>query len=761
MLGEGLAISLWDRNPANLVAFQPKVMLNVMQAVPMYGGHFIYPGTLKVFFGYRLADGTLIQNTQPIDITINDDSASPTEPTDNPTPPPVVDTKPVDAVGFLSLPELKNYTFTSEETKTLPGMSAESACNGTVAKEDQIDRLALVALFYQNGCYTDGRYNHNDYSVERGIVSDAKNQSQFEAYRIHEPSHKATEFLGSQHVVYYRFPTQEDYTIYLFDGNTINKVVQVSASQIDTNQLIKVENLTVSNIKNSATYLFVPSSQRVSTFTELSSGIEGARVNHIALGDILKYRYTVNGRPFDTKLDFNYGPNAHQNVYSLTRQFFLVSKSSGQLGIVWQDKDDASIQVTWLGNELNSQETVELPYSSDIDLVAATSDETDNFYYLTIQRGEGTTDNTARTATFYKVNAAGQELLRKTLDTSSTGLNMVTFGNSNVASLKYLNGKLGLIVGRQMHRSDDGLNHQGAIAVVFDANTLEMVKNWGQTSGHSFESILATNSKGEFVGVDLGDNYPRGVHLHQFTQDDNHSQVVYTFKTQHGTTPNSPAGVGYPVYSEISGGGTTYYQWSNDNRTYTELGGVIEANNGYTVIFAGEATPDGRALDNARVGEYLNDPRNIGLIQVRTDFENASSAGWSVVTDDLVKTRGVTETGGFYTFGGGWSEQRNTGIVWLTHYQDKNQENVSRLKAVKLHDGNLLLLWEKWTPDYYVNTYAMKVDEVGNPLTEAMELGTQVRLNRRDEIWQFGNQVYLIAGDQQERKLELIVLKLE
>ncbi len=671
------------------------------------------------------------------------------------------------ACNALSLPDLVNYSFVSQETKNLPGLSTEAACNGTITTDDQLGRLALASLFYFNGCYTDGRYNNNDYSVELGVVSDTGNQLQIEAYRIHEPARKATEFLGSQHGVYYRFPTQEDYTVYRFDGNTINKVVQVPAVQIDTSQFIKIDNLTVSNIKNSATYLFVPSSQRLSAFTELAPGIEGARVNRTALGDVLKYRYTVNGRPFDTKLDFNYGPNSFQNVYSLTRQFFLVSNSNGQPGMVWQDKEDASIQVTWLGSELSSQETLDLPFSADADLAAATADGDGNLYYLMIQRGSGVNNggaDIARIATLYKVSATGQELLRKTLDTSSAGLNMVSFGDSNVASLKYLNGKLGLMIGRQTHRTDDGLNHQGGIAVVFDANNLELVKNWGQTSGHSFESILTTNSNGEFVGIDLGDNYPRGVHLHKFTENDKYSRVVYTYKTQHGTTPTSPAGVSYPVYSDISDGGTTYYQWSNDNRTYTELGGVIDANNGYTVIFAGEATADGRALDNARVGGYLNDPRNIGLIQVRSDFENASGASFtnpSVVSDDLVKTIGIPETGGFYTFGGVRSEQRNTGIVWLTRYQDKNQENVSRLKAVKLSDGNLLLLWEKWTADAYVNTYAMKVDEGGNPLTEAVELGSQVRLNRRDDVLQVGNRVYLIAGDKQERKLELIVLQLD
>jgi hypothetical protein len=396
------------------------------------------------------------------------------------------------------------------------------------------------------------------------------------------------------------------------------------------------------------------------------------------------------------------------------------------------------------------------------DLAAATADGDGNIYYLTIQQGSGTDTGTdiARTATLYKYNSTGQALAQQTLDTSKEGLNIVTFGSSNSASLQYLEGKLGLIVSRQMHKANDGLNHQGAIAVVFDSNSLNVLKNFGQTSGHSFENVLTTNLMGEFIGIDLGDNYPRGINLHKFNSTNLNSQVVYTFKTQHGTTPASPAGVTYPAYPEISTATTQYYQWSNDNRIYTELGGVINGAFGYTVVFAGEATTDGKALDNSKVGNYLNDPRNIGLIQVKHNFENFAGTEWNEVPDGLVNTQGVSETGGFYTFGGKWSKQRNTGVVWLTHYQDKTQENVSRLKTVKLDNGNLLLLWEKWTPTKYVNTYAMLVSEVGAPLSEAVELGTQVRLNRRDDVWQAGNQVYLVAGNPAEQKLELVVLKL-
>jgi hypothetical protein len=73
--------------------------------------------------------------------------------------------------------------------------------------------------------------------------------------------------------------------------------------------------------------------------------------------------------------------------------------------------------------------------------------------------------------------------------------------------------------------------------------------------------------------MDLGDNYPRGVHVHQFPTpgDTRKGRVVYGFKTRHGTTAASPDGTEYPKYDEISTADTTFYKWSNDNGVYTEI----------------------------------------------------------------------------------------------------------------------------------------------------------------------------------------------
>ena len=168
--------------------------------------------------------------------------------------------------SFYKLPELIRYEFSVQETKSLPGNSTEAGtgwnCAGIIEEEDKIGSIALVSLFYQNGCYTDGRYNHNNYQVERGVVHDIEDKFQFQSYKIYEPLSKATEFLASEHAVYYKFPSKEDYIVYTFENDTFSKVIEVPASEIITNEFIKLEELTVSRIEGSRIYVFVPSTQQ-------------------------------------------------------------------------------------------------------------------------------------------------------------------------------------------------------------------------------------------------------------------------------------------------------------------------------------------------------------------------------------------------------------------------------------------------------------------------------------------------------------------
>ncbi len=665
-----------------------------------------------------------------------------------------------------TLPDLASFSYSEKESALIKGdQSTEKAgaipgCTGTISPSDTLQRIALVAIFSKTRCYTDADNSNGDYKVSRGELVSSNGAISLTAYRISEPSRKAKNAVGSPHAIYYKFPTQEAYTIYELSGGSLDKVAQISASEVSLTDFIQVSNLTASDIKGSKTYAFVPSKQKLNLFTELATGVEGARLASTGVGDVLRYRYTVTGTPFDTVADYTGGPSSAANRYGQNRKYFLLGPHDSKLGLVWQDQSSAEINLTWLAKDRLSATHAKLSTTSGEVLAAATSDASGNVYYLTIELGDGS-PNTARAVTLFKADSAGKQLVKVTPDASkSGGMNMVSFAsslvkNSYAGTMRVSGGKLALMLGRKMHQAGDGLNHQGGIAVIFDASTMGLIKSHGQTSGHSFGNVMMVNKSGKFVGIDLGDNYPRGINLHRFDESSRLSRVVYTFKTRHGKSAANPAGKSFPKYDAASAGGTTYYQWSNDNDTYTELGGVVQTAKGYLVVFIGEMAP----LDNSKVGKSLNVPRNVGFVLVREDFQSAKKTARNIVPDDLVLSSGAEEKGGFYDFQGKWNDQRNKGISWLTHYQTTDQ-NATRLHAAPLPGGQVMLLWEMWDASAYKGTYALKIDHDGKAKGAAVSLGKRVRLGRRDEaLVSASGEVILPSGDKTNKKLELLVVE--
>lgn len=661
----------------------------------------------------------------------------------------------------LSVPDQRVFSFVSQQKAVLPGQSQERQGNGSagpIKDADRIGDLAVVSLFYQNSCYTDGRYNNNDFPVERGYVTDAGGSARFPAFRVSPPQRKFTNFLASRHALSYRFASAEDYTVYRLSQGLVTPAVRIPAGGIKAGADTLIRELTVSELAASETYVFVPDSKGLSAFTAVAPGVEAARVWKSDAFSLFQFNYRLKASLFDTDSGFPYGPASHQNCYSYRRQFYGVTDAAGAPGVVWQDTANLTVSVTWFGAGLQTPNTVALANERKELLGAACCAPDGTLYYLTFEAGSGVQDGRARTMGVYRAGADGKPLASGKLDTSAAGLNAVSFGDY-VTSMAWSDGRIGVMCGRTMHRSADGLNHQGGIAFVLDAGTLALIRNLGQTSGHSFDSVITAEKDGWFSGVDLGDNYPRGINLNRFDGAGKKSAVVYTFKTEHGSTPASSAGRTYPAYAEISGGGKTFYKWSNDNRTYTELGGLVKGAEGYTVVFAGEASPEGRCLDNARTGSYLVDPRNVGVVLVREDFWNVAGLKDTLIPPGLVLTKGVEEKGGFYTFGGTWSPQNDSGVVWLTDYRDKDRENASRIKTVGLEDGTILVLWEKWNATAYVSTHMVRIDPYGRRLSAVTDLGPGVRLGRREEPVASGSRVYLFGGDKVTSSLQLFAIE--
>ena len=144
------------------------------------------------------------------------------------------------------------------------------------------------------------------------------------------PGTTASGFLASGTGVYYKFPTQEDYTAYKLEGTVVSKLLEIPAASIDLDNFVKVTDGTkilvatreplqlaaVSPIP--VTVFFVPSSQTVSAYHPLGTGVEGARIKTTTLGDLNIYRYDVTGTPYDTRTGFNYGPSSREQSLRAT-----------------------------------------------------------------------------------------------------------------------------------------------------------------------------------------------------------------------------------------------------------------------------------------------------------------------------------------------------------------------------------------------------------------------------------------------------------
>src|SRR5690606_12854442 len=117
----------------------------------------------------------------------------------------------------------------------------------------------------------------------------------------------------------------------------------------------------------------------------------------------------------------------------------------------------------------------------------------------------------------------------------------------------------------------------------------------------------------------------------------------------------------------------------------------------------------------------------------------------------------------FYTFTGGLEPQRNVGVRWLTNGDDPDSENASRLKAGRMRDDRILLVWERWSRTDYVDTNFMVIDDLGNtviPATSIGSLGTPYRLPRSDDALMFGGRLVIVTGNASTSAVDVLAFEL-
>jgi hypothetical protein len=636
------------------------------------------------------------------------------------------------------------FQFTASTEKIFKGSEATECDHGSgtnVPKDGIIGEIALLSSFYQNGCYTNAKYSHQDWKVENGTLESSDGRS-FTAYRIYPPAVKATSFHAGDKEVYIRSAKTGDLKLYSFDGTSFSKVTNARATsgQIAVTQgVFAPTGIAADRLQEPMIYMFDLEDARLSAWPLLPGSSEQVVGATLASGvdfTLSARRFSVSGRPFAPESDWDISPDDWGSNYGIPKKFFAVARSDGKEGVVWQDEQTSDVYMTWLASDLLSSETKKIS-SGNYHLLAAASDGENGMVLIKLSKSAPSDKSQGMDARAIKIHSStGAEVLTKILETSKGKMNIHKYHSSGASMVwDTVAKKIGLVLARLYTKASDGLNHQGGSAFIFDAETLELASTpYGQTSGHSFANSLVLAANSTFLGMDLGDNYPRGIHVWGFKSNGERlgDQLVYKFKTKHGTTATSPAGQSYNEYTEISGGGTTYYKWSNDNNVYTEIAhdGLVVLDDAILVFFAGEQPP----LDNSKVGAVMNVPRNLGFVKIGRDLSKTE-----------ILSSGQTSAGGFYTFGGSWSKQENKGINFLTSYTSTD-ECVSRPKTVRISNGRILLLWELWSKDSYVKSQAMVVDDSGTVIQQAFDIGYPLRLPVADNIVIINGKAVAYAG---------------
>ena len=661
-------------------------------------------------------------------------------------------------LNFQKLAELERASFQLQESKVLLGGSPQpgeekSLDERELAEEDRIEDLGIVAQWKDKGAWTSEEYCHRQYLAEIGTVT--LGQQTYQGWRLSGPQEKATKFLATHHIACFRFEERQDYQIYEVKAGLLTLVSNVAKREIKRRDFTPIPAIDVSLISEPRTYVVIPTTQEDPIFQipRLASEIQGATLLNTSKVELSVLEYKLAGTPFDTILGFPHGPGSHQNQYSCCRRFFLIHHELGGLGIIWQEPESFEVHLSWLGQDFLQHYQTTLKLGRSEKLLAVCMGTKGEIYAL---GGQSTgraefKDRSTKKATLYRFNRTGELEQKRNLMTGKNSLNVTHFGNYP-HSLALSGNHLALILSRQMHQSPDGKHHQGAISVIFDASTLDLIKNHGQTSGHSFDNVLSVDSRGNFLALDLGDNFPRGLHLHRFDQNKRHSRVVSTFKTAHSSDNKGGRVKPYP---EASLPDQTRYQWSNDNSCYTELGGVLEIELGNVVVFAGEKSPSGQVLDNSRATSRHADPRNLALVVVAKDFHSVPKKKGMQIPPGIIISEGPAETGGYYSFTGKWMPQNHSGIVWLTDYTNKETQNASRVKTVLLADKSIIILWEEWTATSYHNTWALRIPANGKLEAKPIDLGKNLRLGRREDPLAIGQSVYLASGRASDNNLLL------
>ncbi|MBK8150152.1 MAG: hypothetical protein IPK58_18645 [Acidobacteria bacterium] len=205
-----------------------------------------------------------------------------------------------------------------------------------------------------------------------------------------------------------------------------------------------------------------------------------------------------------------------------------------------------------------------------------------------------------------------------------------------------------------------------------------------------------------------------------------------------------------------------YGTTTDGNECFTQLGSIQPASDGYLVLFAGNNSESlsGKSVSGAASTAEMIRNRNLLVMRIKKGFAQDLDALGDGSEDDKKTLKTALNSMVRSEFREGLNL---TGRTYLTSYSKDDSYSASRPKMVRMADGNYVVIWERWTHQIkkdgkslegkFDSTWAMKINQDGEIIKEAVKLSDSVRITRGDEPVLWNGKATFLAGDIVENKM--------
>lgn len=252
--------------------------------------------------------------------------------------------------------------------------------------------------------------------------------------------------------------------------------------------------------------------------------------------------------PLDTALDEQFAPDSASLEYATAPRIVPFVNPDGSFTVVWDSGGTLHVSSVDPAGHVTTDAVLppELPRFGGF-----TRDPAGNFYVFTVKTNVDGDDSSDMRLTKYGPSLARLSACDLPSGKGGDGFDVMKPIEAATSVVAIAGGKVGVHLGKTMHKGPDGLNHQSGILVVVDAQTmvLDRKESMNQVAAHSFDQRTLVDGNG-LVLADLADNLPRGI----VATKNGVGRVVFTYKTHLAGKATARGG-------KTLGPG----MWSNDN----------------------------------------------------------------------------------------------------------------------------------------------------------------------------------------------------